>query len=695
MSSSKVAAKGKAKAKAPPVPPPERNEAVCKKIAKEVAAGLEKYRHPDFPNPVDVPCYKLIVSPYNRGCQGLTLAVVWEICDQLEEEGADGDRPAIGVAIWFDSSSFKAAAIDWNMQRYGSSALYPPIEKDQVCGVTLSCSHLNTSFRCFRANMTSPSGRRLIVPDDDPTLKLWVHGTGHKFHLLREDTPADVQKIISEWKNQDQNTNQVRHEIQLIRSIQAVCFKEASVAHEASVSSIASKVNLSSPVKAGPNALCAMTRWLMKIGAAHKAVERVCGHHSLTVNPNKRTVTPAVFESVGQHLGEKWKEVSAAVTMLAYEGDETQAQVPPRPDISKTVTATEVKSLAEKMEGTVLTLVDTTLQTAVNTYTDKLTTVAKSAGGATGLLNVFYVAAARLLLGKKWGKDFKPKDMTAGKVTAEKMKLLEEKWVLWVDSNYPSDKFAESVGVKVPVGSADDAERLHLESGTVASVEGPFAPGELLIFTRRYTIPFPLPEDAAFRYDLVEGTEAFVTNKSTCMPDGRVMVKVYVNVKGQARTIDVDAMASNLKRPSACAALPVPDKAKAKAKEKAEKPTKDKNEAPAWTQEEETQPKAIVVKGWTKNQWPVESELQTAWAKGAASVMQQLVGQAAPEYDENDFLVVQRMTAVEVWTARQFSANKIVFAPVTFAVKDILMLFCFIILYSPLQLSCASLPCPP
>ena len=54
--------------------------------------------------------------------------------------------------------------------------------------------------------------------------------------------------MLSEWKNQDQNSNQVRHEIELIRSIQTVCLKEATVAQRASITTIANAVNLQSPV---------------------------------------------------------------------------------------------------------------------------------------------------------------------------------------------------------------------------------------------------------------------------------------------------------------------------------------------------------------------------------------------------------------------------------------------------------------
>ena len=59
--------------------PPERNEMVAKKMAKSVAAIIEKYRLPECKESMRVPCWHLLPSFNNRGGQPLTIMVVHEV----------------------------------------------------------------------------------------------------------------------------------------------------------------------------------------------------------------------------------------------------------------------------------------------------------------------------------------------------------------------------------------------------------------------------------------------------------------------------------------------------------------------------------------------------------------------------------------------------------------------------------------
>lgn len=65
---------------------------------------------------------------------------------------------------------------------------------------------------------------------------------GHTLYLNSEKTPVEEHNVLSEWKNQYHDANQVRHEIELTRSIQAVCLKEAVVAQNTSIATIATAV---------------------------------------------------------------------------------------------------------------------------------------------------------------------------------------------------------------------------------------------------------------------------------------------------------------------------------------------------------------------------------------------------------------------------------------------------------------------
>ena len=214
-------------------------------------------------------------------------------------------RTPFGIVIWFTTTEAKAAAVAHNLRMCSGSPLFPPVESDEIKGATLSCSHFNVALRCFKAQMQSVDSSgcaRLCDATVDRELANAV-AHGHKWHVLSERCPPDTQRRISEWKNQDQNSNQVRHEIELIRAIQAMCLKEATVAQKASVGGIAQLVNLASPVKVPSSALHAIVAFVMAVGAAHPSLERLCHFHAHNVNPGARTMLHTTFEALGKHLG--------------------------------------------------------------------------------------------------------------------------------------------------------------------------------------------------------------------------------------------------------------------------------------------------------------------------------------------------------------------------------------------------------
>ncbi len=63
---------------------------------------------------------------------------------------------------------------------------------------------------------------------DNPTLQQHVEN-GWKWIVLSEDIPDEQAALVSEWRNTDQNTCQIKHEIELIKAIQRACAREASL----------------------------------------------------------------------------------------------------------------------------------------------------------------------------------------------------------------------------------------------------------------------------------------------------------------------------------------------------------------------------------------------------------------------------------------------------------------------------------
>ena len=105
--------------------PPERNERVVQKMAKSVAAIIEKYRLPECKESMCVPCWHLLPSFNNRGGQPLTIMVVHEvIVKSLLVDGFDPMRPSMGVAVIWKRQVTKDKCVRQNQETVGGC---PPL----------------------------------------------------------------------------------------------------------------------------------------------------------------------------------------------------------------------------------------------------------------------------------------------------------------------------------------------------------------------------------------------------------------------------------------------------------------------------------------------------------------------------------------------------------------------------------------
>ena len=646
------------------LPPVERNEGVSKKMAKSVAASIETYRLKEFGNdPIATPCQWLLVSSVNRMGQCLTLSVVWQIAISLMDDGCDPDRTGLGICVWFKRQETKLRAIRDNLKKYGGSPLYPPIEEEDVKGETLAASHYNTALRCFRAGMKTASGRALVVDEADTDLKLKIT-QGHVFIRVSEDMPVDEQKQISEWKNMDQNTNQVIHEMMRVRALEEICLKEASVAHSVSVTTVASKLNLTSAIKCSNSVLCSLARWVLAMGAGSPQIDRVANHHALKVNPNTLTLPHGVYDAIGQHLAVKWKDIAAGATMAGYGGDDVQPQLRPRPDIGKVVTKADVEYLVTgRTEEAVLDAIDKMLREASQTYTSTLGSVIGE-GQAKVCVDELYIAAARMMMTKQWSPEFRPSQITTGKATVEKFSLLTQKWITWVDGLFPGSSFAERCGQKkAPVTVNKEGDEYALPH-----VEQPWQPGEECVFVRKVTIDYPLPKEPDYRFDVTAGHEAFVKHVDNINDkEPRIQVVFHKKIKDVMRRVEESILAHNFKRPSKDDPKP-----KATAKSKAvPKDGREKGAAPPWTDLPEKARATVVKANWSSMTSAADADWQLHRGKCAAITAVAMIDECCEwDYDKEDFTIVKRDSSLEVWTSRNFTPYEIMLSPVTTNIKD-------------------------
>ena len=90
-----------------------------------------------------------------------------------------------------------------------------PVNKHKMSKGTLASTHLDISFRLFKHSCLAPGGETFSAGEDDILQR--VVQRGHKWWLLSCEIPDPDAHEISEWRNSDNNNNQVNHEIEHIR----------------------------------------------------------------------------------------------------------------------------------------------------------------------------------------------------------------------------------------------------------------------------------------------------------------------------------------------------------------------------------------------------------------------------------------------------------------------------------------------
>ena len=290
--------------------------------AKYVAAVLVKYAAPGGTSPdgVRIHCQKLLVSKNNRGGQPLNLPYLHEgLIDSVLTHGFDPTKPPVGIAVQLTPEGI-LEVVQYNKDSYGGLPLYPPVEEKEVEYATLADSHLNTGFRCFRAKLRTSKGRQCVVTNDSDLQH--VLDFGWKWIVITSDCPKEDQIIVSEWRNQDQNRNLLRTEMELIKAIETVCLKESSVANEAAVGNIARRVNEMSVTKENVATLVSLSEYVMRVGPGSQAVNMLTFFHAMTVNGRMLAVPASLFENVGKVCGQAAPLLGTAILMACYSSGE-------------------------------------------------------------------------------------------------------------------------------------------------------------------------------------------------------------------------------------------------------------------------------------------------------------------------------------------------------------------------------------
>ncbi|MEC8930567.1 MAG: hypothetical protein VYB08_04070, partial [Candidatus Latescibacterota bacterium] len=285
----------------PPKPVLASNESELK-TSQRVAAIIFKYHI--FDDPIHVDSDEIGADWCNRMGSDPNIAICHEVlAPSFKKDGYDPSKPQVGILRAFEGHpDLLLKLLEWNMRFSAGDERWPPIDKQKMNKGSLACTHVNLTARMFKHEMTTKDGMRCTTgPAEENKACADLVRIGHKWHVLRGDTPDDDATLASTWFNSTNNSAQVTHEIEHIRGLQRVCKKEAQTHEVLVLSTVVSKAMFELKLQSQSMILIHLARWVTMQGIG-EFVDMLCNFHSGEVNPNELTVSPSLFGAVAQEL---------------------------------------------------------------------------------------------------------------------------------------------------------------------------------------------------------------------------------------------------------------------------------------------------------------------------------------------------------------------------------------------------------
>ena len=301
------------------------NTEVVAKTAKMVAASMVKYQLHNG-EPQHCPPDEFGGALFNRNGAPLNAQVIHGVQHpSFAGSGFDPNRLHDGVAISFKDYVKLKKHIDHNLKYTQGSNLYPPLNIPKVNKMTIAGSHTTCTLHCFMIGFVNPlSGFKYVVPDDDDVLRHWSV-KGHKYILLSCDIPAEDAVEISNWKNADNGTCQVKHEMELIKSIQQVCIAEGVLSETVKVGQVAAKITSQSAIKLNVTLVALLIKYACDLGLG-SLVDELVSDHCREVNPNETTVPHALFDELSKSIPKTYMFAKKTIALEAYSREKGGGQ---------------------------------------------------------------------------------------------------------------------------------------------------------------------------------------------------------------------------------------------------------------------------------------------------------------------------------------------------------------------------------
>lgn len=247
---------------------------------------------------------------------------------EVMRDGYDIDRIQVGWVRKLVSKDRIDNLVKYNQALSDGSDLYPPIYPDSMRNELLASTHMTLALRLFQAGKTSPvTGEIWRVANDEDDLREAVSGSGHCYFELDENCPDEEARFVCEYKNIEQNKNQINTEIQHLRSAQRILKAELRISGQIKLSSVVAKITSDSIVKLRPDHVGDFVKLVYELGPEQYSDE-LFFYHSIMVNASELCISADWVKNLVTALKGR-DALILATTLLHYSGDSVNPQVRP------------------------------------------------------------------------------------------------------------------------------------------------------------------------------------------------------------------------------------------------------------------------------------------------------------------------------------------------------------------------------
>ena len=663
-------------------------------LADRVRGALKRALYPE---PRRIAPGDIGISPLNRLFS--VHQVHKQILTSFVQEGFDPDRPHVGICCEVRDPGAREALERYNTHMSSQSPLMPVVEPGRIQYEGLANTHFNVALRLIQKAAYSPAGDLSKLKEDRPSLA-HVATEGHRWIVLPESLEESLKKDISAWRNDDQNKNQPLTDGEMVRmalvAVQEFLGKDDGQQRQIPLHQIVTHATFQTPLRLPPAVVAATCKFVCGMAACGTLplVQEFLDFWSSTVDPKSIAVPHSFFEAMSKTKpleSSPYLRLHMAMAMYCAEGAIVKA--PPAPNQAGLLSARDLETVAKKDASALLSLVEAALKHLHEAHRPLLAAQLPAHSVRAEVVCVGSLLV-RLLFGKPLDSEHLVKSgdtntwlkspVASGKVTEDKVNVVQGWWAAHLEQQYPSLNFARDSGLHVylPAVALEVGEIFHVPAAS--SSETPQAPreplaldlsseetaaprvGQTLRLARRITVNMPLPQQPDYRRDVKEGWEVEVVSLADPQEKERVEIKAAISHQGVMHEVKTWVDKSRLRLHE----VDVPE-------EYHNVGTKDNPFFPDEILKPNdfgSDPSLVYDFGFLLDVHTPAAKLASLKAQ-AIFAMRAILDVTPPLQENDDILVVNRSNATgakrtEVWTARAFEPFEITIPPWSTEVKE-------------------------